>query len=564
MASLREVASRDLSPRGPRRPVLGLLSDEDFEEVCFLIVQLKHRDAFATANPDRGADVLLPRDEGGYRRAWQAKRHTGQIRWGKCRDSLARAREEWDPDHYTFCFARDLTVGQLRKFDAEFRTDAGRRPRVDFWNHTELVRRLLGSDEGGRILRRFFEDPEDALEVAREMVAAGGELETGIDVLDRLRPIGEFLRGRDPYFSYATRTSEIGGSAPTPPAERAFSIERTRDGVTEAIDASPRMEEAIARYGPALRLTFGEGPRAQEAYRRVAEGLERGRAVEVAGVEVTFTRLPAAFENLVGHPLLDQVVTLEPQRLLPLPWAAHVIVESDLGREELDFDLQPLAESVADWDDGLVGESAGVLMRMLFRWREDGGAINVHWSRVRRRLPPRKELAALRFLRALLGRGEARVADREGDRDALVYPTRAQDLPEDAAALIALLEDVVLIEDWAGEEIQLPEEIQPADFRDVAIVAQSLRNGGHEIRLDNLELTVNEAGVAALRRGEEIVSDSGVSARVFGRSVELGRSRYTLRDYKLTAVRQVDGDYEVRLEPVDEEASRLFQTVEPR
>lgn len=560
---MRDMPSPDLVPRGPRRPVLGSLSDEDFEEICYLIVQLEHRNAFSTANPDKGADVLLRGAEGTYLRAWQAKRYTGQIRWGKCRDSLARARAEWDPDHYTFCFARDLTAGQLKKFDTEFRAEGGCHPRVDFWNHTELVRRLLGSDEGVRILRRFFEDPEDALEVAREMVAAGGELDTGTDVLDRLRPIGEFLRGRDPYFSYSTRTSEIGAPGPAPPAERLFSVERTQNGLTEAIDASPRMEQGIERYGPALRLAFGQGVGAQEAYRAVKEGLEKGQAVEVEGVEVTFSRLPAAFENLIGRALHDQVVTLKPHRLLPLPWAARVIVESDLGCEELDFDLQPLPEPVADWDDGLVGESAGVLMRMLFRWRESGGAINVHWSPARRGLAARDQLRTLRFLRALSGRGEARVEDREGDRDPLVYPTQPRELPKDTTALLAFLEDVVLVEDWTGGRFELPDEIQPVDLRDVAIVAHSLRNGGHEIRLEKLELTVDATGLAALKAGEPIVSDQGVSARLFGQTLEVGRSRYTLQNYKVTAVRPAGGQYdEVRVEPVDEEAGRLFQTVE--
>src|SRR5919106_5283828 len=100
-------------PLGPRRLDFTVLSDEDFELLCYLVVLLEFPDAVRLRAPDGGADSALP--EGAIRvyvRCWQAKRFTGHIHWGQCRASLDAAVRNYRMPHYTFCFARDLTGGQ--------------------------------------------------------------------------------------------------------------------------------------------------------------------------------------------------------------------------------------------------------------------------------------------------------------------------------------------------------------------------------------------------------------------------------------------------------------------
>src|SRR5690349_11843068 len=115
---------------GPRDLDLGSLTDEQFEELCHRLVLDQHPEAVATANPDSGADSLLGSD-GDWDRAWQAKRYTGNIHWAKCKESLDRAVERYGISRMTFCFARNLTSGQLKKFESDL---VGRHGgvRVDF------------------------------------------------------------------------------------------------------------------------------------------------------------------------------------------------------------------------------------------------------------------------------------------------------------------------------------------------------------------------------------------------------------------------------------------------
>jgi len=73
---------------------------------------------------------------------------------------------------------------------------------VDQWNGEELLARLNRSPEGERVARTFFEDPELDKERLYQAIRAKDVLDTAEDALDRMRPVGAFLRGHDAYFSY--------------------------------------------------------------------------------------------------------------------------------------------------------------------------------------------------------------------------------------------------------------------------------------------------------------------------------------------------------------------------
>src|SRR6218665_1920756 len=106
----------DEVPLGPRKLDIGSMTDEDFQEMCGLLVRMEFPEARATDDPDGGADSLLALPEGGWERGWQAKRYTGTIYWTKCRDSLDRSIKNYGIERLTFCFARNLTVGQEKNF----------------------------------------------------------------------------------------------------------------------------------------------------------------------------------------------------------------------------------------------------------------------------------------------------------------------------------------------------------------------------------------------------------------------------------------------------------------
>lgn len=171
-------------PLGPRKFDFGELTDEDFEEMCHELVRLEWPDVVKTAAPDGGADTLLPLKEGGWERAWQAKRYTGTIYWSKCKESLDRVVDTYKVDRVTFCFAKNLTKKQQRKFDSDLK---GRHDGVgvDFWDKAALTYRLYGSDEGKRIARHYFGDPAHDKELMVRAIRAGGELEGGGDAVER-------------------------------------------------------------------------------------------------------------------------------------------------------------------------------------------------------------------------------------------------------------------------------------------------------------------------------------------------------------------------------------------
>ena len=92
-ATIPGAAGRSVRPEGQSFDVsiegehsiqdssLSTLTDEEFQEMCDRLVRLEFPDARSTAVPDGGADSILVNPDGGFQRAWQAKRFTGTIHW---------------------------------------------------------------------------------------------------------------------------------------------------------------------------------------------------------------------------------------------------------------------------------------------------------------------------------------------------------------------------------------------------------------------------------------------------------------------------------------------------
>jgi hypothetical protein len=187
-----------LAPLGRHRLDFSLLHEDEFELLCFHAIAIDFREAVHVANPDGGADTALPRTDRSWERCWQSKRFTRHIKWPQCVESLDAAVENFGMEHYTFCFARDLTHPQEALFAKHL---IGRHDGVivDYWGPTRLEGLLFGSEQGKRLAAEFWGDRERDTRAFGRAIRAGGDLSTGAGVLDRLAAIAEHLRDRDPF-----------------------------------------------------------------------------------------------------------------------------------------------------------------------------------------------------------------------------------------------------------------------------------------------------------------------------------------------------------------------------
>ena len=124
----------------PREPLsahpynLERLTDEEWEELTFLLANREDERVARLRAPDGGLDTLLPSEDraGKADRGWQAKHYPGDIHWHKCVKSLDRAVALWEVNHVTFSFPRDLNQAEHITFHEKL---SGRHDgvTVDYW-----------------------------------------------------------------------------------------------------------------------------------------------------------------------------------------------------------------------------------------------------------------------------------------------------------------------------------------------------------------------------------------------------------------------------------------------
>lgn len=563
--------SKPVRAKGTTRYDLVGMPDEDFEAMNARLIRLEFPKAVKPANTrDGGADMVLPRAGGGYDRCWQSKHFPNAINWTKCKESLAAAKENWKGiAEYTFCFPRELTNAEQKTFDKHFRgPDAD--IEVNYWNGDELQARLTGSDEGQRIARTFFEDVELDRENVYRAIEAGGRLDTPQDALDRLGNIGGFLASKDAYFSYPATTHESDEPGPPLTLGAVMSYGESEGAITRRIDIVPRDDEAMHRYGPELVIQPAEGELGERAAAQLQEALGEGKAIEIGeGLDLTFTRLPPALDDMVGKRLTGASMRFgKPERVSTRPqakpWKARLQANTDRGTASVDLDINQ-AESVPDgWDDMFEGRFGGMTATLLTRWREgQGGELRWNFTHQRDKSPVHDQLAALRFMTAFSGAGEFVVTDIGGSgRPEQRTPVEAREFGEDTDQLIAFLEDLYAIVEWADVEFELPETITGRDAHDVATIARIIRAGGRSVTWHNVEIVLDEAALPRLREGGVMRVEHKAAAAVLGQVVDLGYARVDLPAYTVmstTPIPDSPGIYTARVEPVSEESSKIFE-----
>jgi hypothetical protein len=533
---------------GPRQLPIGELTDGDFQQICHRLIRLEYPNVTSTNNPDGGADTLLPRADGGWERAWQAKRYTGTIHWSKCKESLDRAVSNYEIEHMTFCFARNLTVNQQKKFQSDL-VGRHRGVLVDFWDKDELLARLDGSDEGERVARHYFGDPLHDNERMVRAFRAAGMLETAGDVLERSLPLGEFLGKRDPFFKYPSHQFEEDTEVPLTPGA-IMALGATGNGISARIDAVPRDQDAMAKYAPRIRMEFDPDETGQQAAEAVAEAIREHKAVTVdAGVQITAQRLPPLFEDMVGEPTRGKI-TLTPQG--PGPWDAVCHAVTDRGDENIRLTLDPVAPAPAGWDGAFSGGRGGLRITISFRWVEGrGGQISVNWNYGYDNSPAHEQAAALKFLLALHGAGKLTISDASGGRPDLVYPLERQVFP--VQGLLDLAEKIIAIEEWIGQSIRLPDEISAEQAGWIATLASAVRTRKLPAHWESATLLVDEEGRDQLGPRSAVRIEQDMSVNIFDREVEFAHGVLQVIEVEVNDLGPSDEDpslHEVELRPV--------------
>lgn len=559
--------ARRLPPKGPRVYDLPGMPDENFERMCARLIRLEFPRAFKPANTlDGGADMVQPGAGATYERCWQAKHYPGPIHWEECKKSLARAKKTWKPKRYTFCFPRELTVKEQATFDKHF-SQPGEDVDVDHWNGEELLGRLNGSREGERVARTFFEDPELDKERLNQALRAKGVLDTAEDALDRMLPVGAFLRGHDAYFSYSAVAHETGQPGPPLTPGTVMSLSKIEGTDTGRIDAVPRDVEALERYAPEVLVQASPDEKGARAAELLQAALNSGQPVELTeGLEVTLKKAPPAFEEFVGQTITEGTLALGPAEPAfvptPPPYNARIKAESDVGTETINVQLLPTQKPPRGFDGALAGSTGALEVEAIFRQVPGGGQIGWNFHYRPRGHTLREQVAALRFLRTAVKGGEVRITDRgPTKRPPLRHQLDRSKLSStEAFRGLVFLEDLLEISEWTGTELDVPELVDYQTAYTTALVANMIRNGGQCVHWEHFEATVDSQGLTKLKDGGQLLVDRELAARIGDQVLQLGFTRIHIAGYKLVAITDhADGTHTARIEPLSEEATEVFE-----
>jgi hypothetical protein len=527
-------------PFGPRKLPVGNLTDDDFQQLCHRLVRLEFPDARSTEVPDGGADTLLPEPHGGWERGWQAKRYTGTIYWGKCKESLDRAVKTYEIARMTFCFARNLTSNQHKAFQKEL---VGRHENVlvDFWDLDELVARLDGSEEGRRVARHYFGDPPHDKEAMLRAFRAGGPLDTAEKAIERAGAVGEFLDTHDPFFSYPAHEFEAGIEMPLAPGA-IMAVGKTEEGRTVRLDAVPRDADALTKFAPQLRLEFDTDDIGEQAAKAIDEAVRHHKSVTVeAGFTITAERLPPLFGDMVGKPTRARIsLTPEP----PMPWSAVFHAVTDRGDETLRVTLDPMRRPPTGWQAAFRGDHGGMTVTLKARWVEGrGGEIRIDWQHAIDEGSAQEQVDDLRFLSALHGGGELTIGDERGRPE---MKHALQPRPYELEPVLRFLENVVVIENWIGEEIPLPEGVDATEAGWVATVANAIQRRAIQLRWEHSVIPADEKGLEHLTKllapRAAVRIDHQLRMRLLGRDVSLGHGVLDLPEAELRDLGPIEGN----------------------
>jgi hypothetical protein len=452
---------------------------DDFEELVHRLVRVAHPDARHTDNPDSGADTLLPKVDGGWARAWQARRYsTRRVAWRACESALDLAVATYAVSHYTFVFAHGLSDTQTLRFDQRLK-NRKKGVRVDYWDLSELLARMDETPFGQRIARLFFGPSREEYEAQmRDAFASGAaQLKGADDVFGRLDAVASWLERNDPHFAYETHTWEVGQvESLTAPGTVMSRIEI--DGRTgRRIDARIRDEGDDRVPMPAVRVDFDPDERGRRAFELLRDAERRNVAVRIKdGFSVTFKTVPDLWGNQEDQPMRDVTLIVEPTLPATRPIDGMLRASTAEGPVTIDIQLEPVLRD--DWHLAWAGTVGGLTVE--FALRDAGGGGVVGSLTTRYELPDggsaRREHAAVAFVIAAGAAAQIDLVPSGGSP--VVFPVTEPAPADGLRALGTVLDAIVVIEDWTGERIPTPPTFGEKTTEILLTTAEMIRVGG--------------------------------------------------------------------------------------
>jgi hypothetical protein len=553
------VAIPASQPLGPRSFDFHKLSDEHFELLCYFIVALDFPAAHRLRPPDGGADAALTdKNPLRYARCWQFKNFDTQIKWPACSESLERARKTYEMPHYTFCFARDLTMPQEKLFRKHLVAPHDE-IKVDWWGASRLAGALVKSMEGQRIANYFYGPPEDNTALlVRTFLQTGGMLETGDDATERLHAVAEWL-SNDPFFSYPIAVREPHIEAPTPNRHATAVMEVSNGRHVIRFEAIPRNPEASELFGPAGQILFEsstEGDEARATFERAISGRER--VTIDRGVSIVFDRLPPFFEKLFGEHRFDSPTVVVGPRVISRPtWNARLLANTDLGTETIDAVFNGI-DPPPGWEGESESFNSGLRLALRVRKTETGfqGQFNFGYT-YSANYSLRSQLAVVSFLLALHGKGAFRIEERDSSRTLIDFDTDSRGA-EWLPGFRTLLSNLVTIEDWCDVRLELPEELDASQVEGIAELAWIIRNKRSKMNFDQITLDIGD-DPAGLLLGDDhgpIFTSVGFQADICGQFLTIGYLSGEISSWSWTPLEHDDHGRPsvIRIEPTDEES----------
>lgn len=556
-------------PKSAHPLALDKLTDDEWEELTYLVAWTDDRRVERLKAPDGGLDTVLPdpSDSETAERGWQAKRYPGPINWGKCEESLDRAVELWKVKRVTFTFPRDLTRGQRTTFSRRLE-NRHQGVSVDYLGGSWIRARLAADEAGERIAQRFY-GHQDPIAVMERAMTAGGKLSKGSDAVDREFAVSEFEQGADPHFQWVIVKGREGDPEPPRAEGAAMRLQFRKGDLRMWADAVPRGSSSTEHYGPKVRVVADDSPEGKEAARLLAELAEGGGRLQLReGVKVALERLPRPFGEVLDEPLQGEMTL----KLVPIaePWFARLEVASEDRVDSIDLDLVP-QDPDPEWDNEWKGGRGGLELRISTRWsvNDARGESKLGLRFGPTNSPTGDRTAALRTMVALHGAGIMRLVDRTGVRLALESHIEERPIQREMVELADLTNSLWEIEQFCGRPMpSMPDEIQLRDIDRLRQIADLVRAGGEGGMLRESTMVGSSKTVEGIKRsGSDIEIREQVYADIFGEQIHVGERitrlpRMTIKQ----AVRTSGGandEWRIELQPANSDQAWIWLELRP-
>ncbi len=513
---------------------LADLTDEDFELLVFQLVEADEPSAKKLANPDGGADVVVPGVDGARPHVHQVKRYPQNIWWNKCEKSLDQAVKTHTPAQVTFVFPRDLSAALSTKFDSRLRN---RHPgvAVDYVGLSDL--HVLVERHPEIAARAFERIRNDALRAAQRQIAQGGQpLETGLDFVQRTTELSKFASEQDLYFRQQMATGEASTFQDPVWDEVPFMTMKAIGGDhVVRVDFWPREGVEV----PPPTWSFTDNDAGREAFELAREQLARGEEARISDTVVVHAiTTPHLLRELGGEfpPAEGQGVAIV-QPSAPTPFRLEI--ETDDGEIVVrEFEVRSVLPRTPGNID-FVGLDGQLRVELELRPGADK-MTRLHFSITASSNSSARANAAAWVALDAFGRNKKVTLYAPGILPAGGLSETTGGLSEEgterAHFMRQLAEDIVTIEERVGQEIPIPDQFEHEDLVEIANAVQMIESGEGKGTVTRIEFIFPPDALAAhlelLETGSYVVKRP-VPVKIFGGTLIIGQGEMHLPPMKV-------------------------------